>query len=70
MGQKYAAVIRHDGEWWIGWVKEIPGVTCQAHTRDELIEELRSTLVEMLEINRQDAVTAMEGEFEEVTLTV
>ena len=22
MGQKYSAVIRQNGEWWIGWVKE------------------------------------------------
>ena len=69
MTQTYSAVIRQDGEWWIGWVKEVRGVNCQAHTREELIEDLNSTLAEMLEINRRDAEAGMEGEFEEVTLT-
>ena len=69
MTQNYSAVIRQSGEWWIGWVKEIRGVNCQAHTREELIEDLHSALAEMLEINRQDAATGMEGEVEEVTLT-
>ena len=69
MGQKYSAVIRQSGEWWIGWVKEIRGVICQAHTREELLQDLQSALAEMLEMNREDAVAAMEGEFEEVSLT-
>lgn len=69
MTQTYSAVIRQSDGWWIGWVKEIRGVNCQAHTREELIEDLHSALAEMLEINRQDAETGMEGEFEEVTLT-
>ena len=26
MAASYSAVIHQDGEWWIGWVEEIPGV--------------------------------------------
>lgn len=45
------AVIQYEGPWWIGWVKEIPGVSSQARTRRELIENLRSALSEALEMN-------------------
>lgn len=29
MEQIYTAKIQHRGEWWIGWIREIPGVNCQ-----------------------------------------
>jgi predicted RNase H-like HicB family nuclease len=51
----YTAVVQQDGEWWIGWVEEVPGVNSQGHTRDELLENLRDALEEALEINRADA---------------
>ena len=25
----YTAVIKQDGDWWIGWIEEVPGVNCQ-----------------------------------------
>lgn len=48
----YTAVVQRDGEWWIGWIEEVPGVNSQGHTREELIENLRSALNEALEMNR------------------
>jgi hypothetical protein len=39
----YSAVIKEDGDWWFGWIAEIPGVNCQERTRDELLESLRIT---------------------------
>ena len=42
----YNAVIRKDGEWWIGWIEEVPGVNSQGATRDELISNLREALGE------------------------
>ena len=51
----YRAVIQQEGPWWIGWVEEIPGVNSQAHTREELLENLQSALEEALEMNRADA---------------
>jgi hypothetical protein len=54
----YTAVLRQDGEWWVGWIEEVPGVNCQERTRPELIETLRVTLREALEFNRQDALAA------------
>lgn len=55
---KYTAIIKQDGDWWIGWIQEVPGVNCQEATREELLETLRITLGEMLELNRQDAIVA------------
>ena len=40
MAATYTAVIQQDGIWWIGWVKEIPGVNSQAKTRQELLDNL------------------------------
>ena len=47
----YTAVIQRDAEWWIGWIKEVPGVNSQGHSREELLENLRSALREALEMN-------------------
>ncbi len=60
MKQTYTAVVKQDGEWWIGWIEEVPGVNCQEPTRDELLESLRLTLREALEMNRADAKRAAE----------
>jgi len=56
MNTKYTAVIKQDGDWWIGWIEEIPGVNCQEATHDELIESLRITLREALAFNREEAL--------------
>jgi len=51
----YTAAIRQEGKWWIGWVEEAPGVNCREATREELLESLRVTLAEAIEMNRADA---------------
>ena len=38
MNASYSAVIQQHGEWWIGWVEEVPGVNSQGTTREELID--------------------------------
>lgn len=48
MNNKYTAVIKQDGDWWLGWIEEIPGVNCQEATHDELLESLKITLQEAL----------------------
>ena len=52
----YTAIIKQEGDWWIGWIQEVPGVNCQEPTREELLETLRITLAEMLEINSEDPI--------------
>ena len=68
MNPAYTAIIQQDGEWWIGWVEEIPGVNCQGKTRQELMENLQSALQEALEMNRAEAVSAAKGDFEETRI--
>ena len=58
MNNNYTAVIKQDGDWWIGWVQEVPGVNCQERSRNELLESLRVTLSEALEHNKRDAIDA------------
>jgi predicted RNase H-like HicB family nuclease len=65
MKNSYTAVIKQDGDAWIGWIEEIPGVNCQEPTREELVESLGVTLREALEFNRQDAVDAAGDTYEE-----
>jgi predicted RNase H-like HicB family nuclease len=65
MNNVYNAVIKQDGDWWIGWVEEIPGVNCQEPTREELLESLKITLKEALEFNRQDAIAAAGDKYQE-----
>jgi len=54
MKNVYSAIVKKDGEWWIGWIEEVPGVNCQEATRDELLETLKVTLQEALELNSRN----------------
>ena len=58
MPNTYTAITKQDGDWWIGWIEEIPGVNCQERTREELLESLKVTLKEAVEFNRQEAIQA------------
>lgn len=68
MKNNFTAVIKQDGDWWIGWIEEVPGVNCQEATRAELLETLQITLREALEFNRQDAVSIAGSGYEEVPI--
>lgn len=70
MNQTFTAVIKHEAPWWIGWIEEIPGVNCQERTRQELLETLRITLAEALEMNRADARLAAGQEYESLPIAV
>jgi len=65
----YTAIVQQQGEWWIGWIEEVPGVNSQGKTRDELLDNLRDALEEALEMNRAEARAAVTGVFEEVSLS-
>ncbi len=68
MPASYTAVVQQSGEWWIGWVEEVPGVNSQGQTREELLDNLRDALQESLEMNREQARGAATGPYEEVSL--
>jgi hypothetical protein len=70
MANIFTAVTKHDEGWWIGWIEEIPGVNCQERTRDALLEGLRITLVEAIELNREDAIRAAAPGYTEELVSV
>lgn len=70
MKPTYTALIKQSGEWWIGWIEEVPGVNAQERTKAELLASLRVVLLEALEFNREEARCAAEGEYAEELLTV
>ncbi len=70
MSAKYTAVVKEDAGWWIGWIEEVPGVNCQEASRAELIESLKVTLREALELNRSEAIDAAGDGFEELEIAV
>ncbi|HAF12277.1 MAG TPA: hypothetical protein DCK99_01000 [Blastocatellia bacterium] len=66
----YKAVVRNDGDWWIGWIEEIAGVNCQERSRQELLETLKVTLREALDFNRKEAIAAVGPDYEEELIAV
>lgn len=45
---KYRAIIKKSGEWWIGWLIDLPGVNAQEKTRAEVIKSLKIGAQDML----------------------
>ena len=70
MNESYTAVVKQDGPWWIGWVEEVPGVNCQERTKVGLLNSLRVTLAEALEMNREDARHAAGKGYEELSIAI
>lgn len=66
----YTAVTKKDGEWWIGWIEEVPGVNCQERTRRQLRASLKTTLREALAFNREDALAAAQADYTEESVRV
>jgi predicted RNase H-like HicB family nuclease len=65
MQNTYTAIVKQDGDWWIGWIEEVPGVNCQELTKDELMTTLQVTLKEALELNRLEALDAAKSNYHE-----
>ncbi len=70
MSNTYTAITKHDGDWWIGWIEEVPGVNCQEKTHEELLDSLKTTLEEALEFNRQEAIQAAQPDYNEEPVSV
>ena len=70
MNKNYTAVVKQDGKWWIGWIEELPGVNCQEPSRVKLLQSLKVTLQEALKFNRQDAIAAAGGNYQEEPVAV
>ena len=66
MLQPYTALIRQSEGWWIGWILEVRGVTCQERTRSELLDTLQITLREILEYETLEVSHRTKSESEQV----
>ncbi|MCR4404565.1 MAG: type II toxin-antitoxin system HicB family antitoxin [Candidatus Acetothermia bacterium] len=45
---KFRAVVKRSGEWWIGWLVDLPGVNAQEKTKEELLKSLKIGAEDML----------------------
>lgn len=70
MATEFTAIIQKDGDWWIGWVEEIPGANAQERTREELIISLKEAAKDILDLNRSVAKEAAGKGFEEISLAL
>jgi len=57
----FTAVYERDGDWWIGYVEELPGANAQERTLDEARQSLREAVRDILEANRELTRTEFEG---------
>jgi predicted RNase H-like HicB family nuclease len=70
MQAELTAMIKKDGDWWLGWVEEIPGANAQERTREELLISLREAAKDILELHREQARLQAVSEYEEVALVI
>ena len=54
------AVYKKDGDWWVGYVEELPGAHTQGRTLDEARENLKVATRLIIEANRD--LTRQESE--------
>jgi len=70
MTSVYTAITKKSGDWWVGWIEEVPGVNAQEKSKEELLSSLRDILVEALEFNRSDARLLAGGNYTEELVTL
>ena len=56
MQREFTSVIEKRGNWYIGYVEELPGVNTQGRTLKEVRENLSEALLLIIEANRELAV--------------
>ncbi len=53
MQHTFTAVFERHGDWWIGYVEELPGTNTQGRTLDEARANLKEAVQLVLEANRE-----------------
>ncbi len=51
--EHFTAVFEQAGDWWIGYVEELPGANTQGRTLDEARENLKEAVQLVFEANRE-----------------
>jgi predicted RNase H-like HicB family nuclease len=70
MKAEFTAIVKRDGDWWLGWVEEVPGANTQEKTKEELIISLREAVKDILELRCEEARRQAENDFEEIPLVI
>lgn len=60
-GGPFTAVYQRAGDWWLGYVEELPGANAQERTLEEGRESLRDAVSDVLKANRELTRTEFEG---------
>jgi predicted RNase H-like HicB family nuclease len=66
MEEHCTIVTQQQGEWWIGWIEEVPGVSSRGATRAELLENLEAALDVMLAANAEAWLAEADRRYEEL----
>ena len=70
MKAEFTAIIKRDGDWWLGWVEEVPGANAQEKTKEELMVSLREAAKDILELRCGEARKQAANDYEEVQLVI
>ena len=70
MKTEFTATIKKDGDWWIGWIEEIPGANAQERTKKELIISLKEAAKDIMELRHQSVTKHKSKDFERITLAL
>lgn len=71
--EKFTAVFEQDGEWWIGYLEELPGANTQGRTLAEARENLKDAVKLLIAANRDLTRRELQGKTiirEELLVTV
>ncbi len=53
MTRTFTAIFEEHGDWWIGWVEELPGANAQERTLEEARASLQEVIPVILEARRE-----------------
>ncbi|MEA3643195.1 MAG: hypothetical protein VBE63_25125 [Lamprobacter sp.] len=70
MKGELTAIVKKDGDWWLGWIEEIPGANAQERTKDELLLSLREAVIDILELRAEEAYKHADKDFETIPLAL
>ena len=51
--EKFTGIFEQDGDWWIAYIEEIPGVNTQGRTLEEARDNLKDAVKLIIEANRE-----------------
>ena len=70
MRSEFTGIIERDGDWYIAYCAEIPGVNGQGRTKEEALESLAGAIRLVLEDRRDDTLRGLSSDAIRETVTV